>query len=748
MKYLVAIAISALSCLLSQALLACELNSLPNRDGRSQWYCSNSSSTVIVFVHGLNSNSADVWLYASEAASDDRVYWPELARDDPILAASDDANVSPSILLASFHTGPGSRSFSIADAQKQIFDALFSSIDGQLPAVEKKTIILVGHSLGGVLLRDVLSRNADRLLGKRLGLLLVASPSKGSTFANIAGYAQWAVDNTMVRELEKGSAYLDEVHTRFATTIADEGALRFLVGRELYEHLGMLEARARCASNTLSLTGVACAAKRRIANLVDGGPVVARDSAVVYWPETARLVPQSDHSTIAHPTDVGHPTHQALRELFGATRDAAVAPCKPPQNFRITFKMKTESHKCLDPDIVLSTPTFELMHLDIGDGAPLRPVMPLTFDPVTKAHRLRIDEPPFPCTDEVFWGKLVPSVQTSRRTSSELCSTDICFRRSRNAQAAKFALFNCVPGDKCHLPDMGKGVADGCRDKDRTPIMALEVRERRDDADWTSPSLETLERMPRQDRPGYTEFYITSEPITHHQEATSFGFAVYVNEELVRFDGLMPFFEKRPIGKGSRIHLTFPIENLGFRGGKDGEGYEDIKVAIKFFNGERSIGTATLRRRYVAYRHATAIQEADPETGVRFSWRAIYRPAASGRNFEVVLEHGGSIQWMRDRRITIDQLGKRFDDQPVIGVLRPGRVENNRIGMILGLVQKTGQVQALHTREEAAQICRWIREQPDLNTLQKKFSYIFEFPLETFDETQDRGRRVVFCPEV
>jgi hypothetical protein len=513
----------------------------------------------------------------------------------------------------------------------------------------------------------------------------------------------------------------------------------------------MLESAARCASNTLSIVAVACAAKQRLYSYVEGGPIVPEASAVVYWPSLKRQIPQSDHSSIARPADTGHPTHQGLRELVEATLQAAVNPCKPPQDFGVTFQIQAKEKTCSSPEPATGeSPGLELLHLDTSDGKPLRDhPLQVEFDPLVGVYRLPIADSPFPCASEIFWGKLVEKVKTSRRMAGETCATDVCFRRSRRNATLKFAQFKCVAGSKCLIPEAVSGVAEACEDKERTPIMtALPTRDQQDY--WASPSLETLETTPPARRPGYTEFYIVSDPLTNIPDRASVGVAVSVNGRDVRFDGLAPFFQRQTVTKGSRLYLTFPIENLGFRGGSEGktDGYENIEVRIRFFDGDTALGTATLQRRYVAYRHGAVSRETDSETGETFSWRAIYRPATSGHNFEVMLEHGAEMEWMAGRRTAVDELGKVYDGKPVIGVLRPGRSENRRIGMILGLVQETGQVRSLFAKEEAEKLCRWVREQPEFGELQKKFSYIFEFPVESFDDTQDRGRRVAYCPDV
>ena len=55
---------------------------LPIPDGRDNnfWYVYNNSNTVVVFVHGIFSNSRTCWLHTGSGLS---VFWPDLIRADP-----------------------------------------------------------------------------------------------------------------------------------------------------------------------------------------------------------------------------------------------------------------------------------------------------------------------------------------------------------------------------------------------------------------------------------------------------------------------------------------------------------------------------------------------------------------------------------------------------------------------------------------------------------------------------------------
>ena len=69
---------------------------LPIPDGRDNnfWYVYNNSDTVVVFVHGIFSNSRTCWLHTRGGLT---VFWPDLIRADHRFEA-------PSIYLAGYYT--------------------------------------------------------------------------------------------------------------------------------------------------------------------------------------------------------------------------------------------------------------------------------------------------------------------------------------------------------------------------------------------------------------------------------------------------------------------------------------------------------------------------------------------------------------------------------------------------------------------------------------------------------------------
>jgi len=99
----------------------------------SSHYVSNhNASRVIVFVHGLNGNARDTWLY------DPTHYWPQMVADDPSFADTD-------IYAASYPTPTRGNHMSVNDLISYLSDEL--EADGVFS--KHNQVIFVAHSLGG-----------------------------------------------------------------------------------------------------------------------------------------------------------------------------------------------------------------------------------------------------------------------------------------------------------------------------------------------------------------------------------------------------------------------------------------------------------------------------------------------------------------------------------------------------------------------------------------------------------------------
>lgn len=162
-----------------------------------EWYQYNDSETVFVFVHGIIGDNRDTWFYPGSGTTDPE-YWPELVRIDNRFN-------NPSIFLVGYPTEIESSIFDIRAVGRQIFSSLNSSMPDGKPSVleTKKNIVFVAHSTGGIAVRHMLTRpeNIPLFEEKAIGVVLVASPTLGSIYADIAGDSVEHID-TIVKSLK------------------------------------------------------------------------------------------------------------------------------------------------------------------------------------------------------------------------------------------------------------------------------------------------------------------------------------------------------------------------------------------------------------------------------------------------------------------------------------------------------------------------------------------------------------------
>lgn len=714
----------ALSC--GRTWAACGESGLPQIDSRAQWYCAADSETLVVFVHGFNSSSRTAWLRPDPKNPDRYTYWPQLVVADEALELPPKSGKKPAVFLAGFYTGLDSTIFGLRDAADQLYTSLSQSFEGQPPAIDHKNILFVGHSAGGIVIRDMLVRHAKDFAGRRIGLLLVASPSKGSRYASDLAPPQAVAKNLFVEQLAVDSDYLTALDRDFRAAIAPDGPFADLRGKEIYEHRildGEVDPDASWFARirmTVAETLATTALQER---------VVERASAAVYFPDPV-LIPQSNHSTIAHPKDVNHPSHLALREVFRQMLASRAKPCDPPSHLKVIFKMDAPDER--------TVPDYQLVQLDTS-GDPVRTGV-VARDPLSGFYAYSVTEGPFACPGEPFWAKLARVSATSKLTTAASDYTDACFRRSRLNPQATRALLDCQEGTRCEVDSSTPGIAEACMQPIKVRIPAAPPRQH-----WVVPSLGTLERQSDEVRSGYAEFTVESQRLSGVEQATELSFGVFSNGVPIHMDGLEHHLERTPFDPSGGVHLTFALENLGFTGGIDG--YEQIEVELRFYAGKQPIKTTRLLLPYVSYRNAPLQGVTETGGSDSYEWAAYYLPAKVQASYEVVIEYG-KLDFVKKRRALFNASGRSFNGQPAVGVIRPARKDNPISGFIVGLKLATGQIKSLFSKDEADDICRWVMGEGQFDELQQHGAYVFQFPRETFTRRIDKGKRVAWCREI
>lgn len=243
----------------------------------SSHYVSNrSASRVIVFVHGLNGNARDTWLF------DSTHYWPQMIADDPTFADTD-------IYAASYPTPARGNHMSVNDLVSYLSDEL--EADGVFS--KHKQVIFVAHSLGGIVVQELLLTYRDKNLAAKVPFIyLYATPQTGSELANIGKLFK---PDPLIKELERGEG-------NFVLPSMDSAWL----------HAGFKSIQRYCAYETQTEKGF---------------KVVSRESATRNCNDQVAI--DSNHRNIVKPPTMEARSYTALKNKFvelSAQGDSAQEP--------------------------------------------------------------------------------------------------------------------------------------------------------------------------------------------------------------------------------------------------------------------------------------------------------------------------------------------------------------------------------------------------------------------------------------
>ena len=701
----------------------CDDAKIPAEGENNLWYCWNDSDTAVVFVHGLHSSSRTAWMGEKTPAS----FWPKLVLTDPALK-------EPSIFLGGFYTDTDSTTFGMHEASGSLFSKLSSSVSGHPPVLAKKNILFVAHSLGGILTRDVLTRYKAQFAGKRIGLLLVASPSSGADLMSYINHTANAVAmSKMISELATGSRYLQLLDDDFKSLIKDRTLS--LDGREIFEQYVV---------KTGTTSWLPTFVTRRIE------PLVPMDKTVKYFGDP-QLIAGSDHITIAKPDTLEHLSHQKLVKVYSLMFEAPEPSCEAPPDFEIALDVMTSDperglNPSWSPAAKAVLPQYKFVrHFEDHDEVVKRPV-PRDSESGRYFYKPR---GAFPCRGEKFSAtfRRVPPESTMSAADT---STGLCFTRSTAKPNDKGAGFGCAEGQACSIAPQEAGLAEPCPKAQQgwqIPRLISSAYAAPAQAEpmptasthWEVPSLETMKDMPDEIRSGYAEFTLTSPARKDLTDATTFSTGLSVNGVTLYVDSLPPHAEHVAFTPSEGLKHAFALENLGFTGGTTG--YETITVEIKYWHGQTLLATDVISRNdYISYRHAPALSVKNTKSGGTYMWSGYYRPSKAQTAYEVILAVDPKPDAMIKTKGDFDKASKVYNGAPVIGVIRPGRKENKIYGMTFGIKLPTGQVKSLFSEQEAKGICRWVLAEKGVPEWMRKGANLYSFPASFFTENKDRGQ--------
>lgn len=269
------------------------------------WFRCRNSDTVVVFVHGFNSNNRAAWLHGQGS------YWPLLINGDSSFDGT-------SVVLAPFFSQLAPSDYGLQEASNALWEALVRPEGPTARAVlDHRQVIFVAHSTGGVLVRNLLfrHRHGPALRGKSVGLLLVASPTEGSEVLRTLRPLVTQLSNRMLEQLAPNSAFLAQLKSDFKDLVTMDPQRRgwTLVGRELAE-----TEPVTCDDTTMW----------RLVGCLRSLMVVTPESAGAHFADPVP-VPRANHIDIAKPVDLGVDPHRTLARLYrdhfaGLVRPAAM----------------------------------------------------------------------------------------------------------------------------------------------------------------------------------------------------------------------------------------------------------------------------------------------------------------------------------------------------------------------------------------------------------------------------------------
>ena len=252
---------------------------------KNTWYKDyKNTNTVIVFVHGIFGDS-NTFLYHDKRDPTKDVFWPDLLSQDQKLRKA-------SIFMSGYFTSWDAAGFGAEEAAEEVFSGLrVPNVDTQRSVLNHQNIVFIMHSTGGIVVRQMLLKHSDDFKEKHIGLLLIASPSIGSQWADRLSPVIDLANSKLASQLRENNTYLDDLDVAFKNLLSKKAL-----------HIDGLEA----FENHFIVKGFLFFSRDQ---------VVDKDSAARYFPNPI-LLPDTDHFSTVKPNNFDNASNKMLSQFY------------------------------------------------------------------------------------------------------------------------------------------------------------------------------------------------------------------------------------------------------------------------------------------------------------------------------------------------------------------------------------------------------------------------------------------------
>jgi predicted alpha/beta-fold hydrolase len=258
-------------------------------DPPSQWYQEpEADKPVVIFVHGILSNGSRTWMSGAQEG------WARLL-------AGDAAFRGWGIVVANWYSTVFSESRTLEQEAEGLYNELQTPLNGEKVPFAAKKIIFIAHSMGGLVVRQMLVQHQELCESAEISVVTLSTPALGANIAALLAALSTATQHAQALALRPSSEVLATLHSAFKKFVGKH--TKNVTGIELVEEL-LVAQRVRMPL------------QKQIRRLTDQGPpLVSYDDQGKYFGDPV-IIHGTDHASIARPKSRRERSYQVVKEFL------------------------------------------------------------------------------------------------------------------------------------------------------------------------------------------------------------------------------------------------------------------------------------------------------------------------------------------------------------------------------------------------------------------------------------------------